>query len=541
MAGAGANEGEQAAAAAREEPSPPIILATAANARPPPATLLDPRLFMAARRGDSKQLKDLLLLLEDDDDEDPATAVRRPPVEAEAAQQVVVVQVDSELSSAGAAPAPAPAPSPAPAPLPVVLDGGGVTMDGDSLLHVVAACGDGEEFIKCAKMIVRDKERKGGAGAKRLVLEARNSNGDTPLHCAAGAGNAEMISCLVALANTADAKAFVRIRNRCGETSLHHAIRRAASADNNADKVVVCIIDRLMSVDSELACIPAEGEEGASASPLYLAISLGDLEIAEHLLVKSDGRLSYAGPDGRNVLHAAVSCGRALPILLKLLKDQTKTADLVWQLTSQRDKLDGRTPLHSATAALKARPWSCLLFRLFPQFLSGSWWAATKALLDANVSTAYQADNEGSYPVHAAAWSHCLSVVKLLLERCPDSATLRDGKGRTFLHVAVEEEFPGMVQYVCGMPQFACILNAQDKNGLHRAVHAGNVAICSCLIRNRQVRLDVANKDGMTPLDLAWSLNPPGFSVFHESKIYYRDDISIRRSSARSGSAAALV
>jgi len=64
MAGAGANEGEQAAAAAaaREEPPPPIILATAANARPPPATLLDPRLFMAARRGDSKQLKDLLLL-----------------------------------------------------------------------------------------------------------------------------------------------------------------------------------------------------------------------------------------------------------------------------------------------------------------------------------------------------------------------------------------------------------------------------------------------------------------------------------------------
>ena len=157
-------------------------------------------------------------------------------------------------------------------------------MDGDSLLHVVAACGDGEEFIKCAKMIVRGKERKGGAAAKRLVLEARNSNGDTPLHCAAGAGNAEMISCLVALANTADAKAFVRIRNRCGETSLHQAIR---AANNSADKVLVCI-DRLMSLDSKLACIPREGEEGAS--PLYLAISLGDLEIARHLLLKSDGR-----------------------------------------------------------------------------------------------------------------------------------------------------------------------------------------------------------------------------------------------------------
>ncbi|RLN41199.1 hypothetical protein C2845_PM01G34300 [Panicum miliaceum] len=71
-------------------------------------------------------------------------------------------------------------------------------------------------------------------------------------------------------------------------------------------------------------------------------------------------------------------------------------------------------------------------------------------------------------------------VVELLLETCPDSATLRDGKGRTFLHVAAEEEQHDVVQYVCETPQFSSILNAQDKNGdtpLHRAVHAGNVAI----------------------------------------------------------------
>ncbi|XP_025812173.1 ankyrin-2-like isoform X2 [Panicum hallii] len=497
MALAGANEGEQAAA---REPPPPIILATSANALPPPATL-DPRLFMAARRGDSKQLKDLLLL-EDEEEEPAATAVDDTP-SVEAAPQFVL-EVDPGF------PGFAPAAAPVPAPLPVVvLDGGGVTMEGDSLLHVVAACGDGEEFIKCAKMIVRDKERKGGAAAKRLVLEARNKNGDTPLHCAAGAGNAEMISCLVALANTADVKAFVRMRNQCGETSLHQAIR---AANNNDDKVVC--IDRLMAVDPDLACIPQDGEEGAS--PLYLAISLGEIEIARHMLINKKGRLSYSGPDGRNVLHAAVCRGQEttgiidplqpdgvlLMLLVKFHKEaaaqgdhrrmsSSSEPDLLWQLTSQRDELNGSTPLHLA-ASLGARPWNWLLCRLYPhQVWSWSGWHAAAELLDANVSTAYQADNGGSYPIHVAAWSGYVSVVHLLLKKCPDSATLRDGKGRTFLHVAAEaeEEEHDVVRYVCERPQYSSILNAQDKNGdtpLHRAVHAGNVTTFRYLIRNRQ-------------------------------------------------------
>ncbi|RLM54593.1 hypothetical protein C2845_PM10G01160 [Panicum miliaceum] len=324
------------------------------------------------------------------------------------------------------------------------------------------------------------------------------------------------------------------MRNQCGETSLHQAIR---AANNNDDKVVC--IDRLMAVDPDLACIPQDGEEGAS--PLYLAISLGDIEIARHMLVNKEGRLSYSGPDGRNVLHAAVCRGQettgiidphqlhgALPMLLKWLKSLKTAAaqgdhrhmssssepDLLWQLTSQRDELDGSTPLHLA-ASLVARPWNWLLCSLCPhQVWSWLGWHAAAALLDANVSTAYQADNGGSYPVNVAAWSGYLGVVHLLLETCPDSATLRDGKGRTFLHVAAEEERQDVVQYVCEMPQYSSILNAQDKNGdtpLHRAVRAGNVAIFRYLIRNRQVRLDVANKDGMTPLDLACSLNPPGF------------------------------
>ena len=101
-------------------------------------------------------------------------------------------------------------------------------MEGDSLLHVVAACGDTQEYLDCAKILVRNKKRKGGAGAARLALEARNRKGDTPLHCAAGAGNASMISCLVDLiandttndeAGAPVKKAFLRMQNECGETA----------------------------------------------------------------------------------------------------------------------------------------------------------------------------------------------------------------------------------------------------------------------------------------------------------------------------------
>ena len=238
-------------------------------------------------------------------------------VHSEEIVEQVVVEPPPRPHDDDAAPPPARQP-PAAAPA-VILDEDGVTMEGDSLLHVVAACGDTQEFLDCVDVVVRNKEKKSGAGAggtakRRALLEARNNKGDTPLHCAAGAGNAHMITRLVDLmANTADddeattvaaAKlAFLRMQNECGETALHQAIR-AAAANHKLINEVACwaCIEELMAMDPELACIPHED----GASPLYLAISLGEVGIAQHLYVQSKGKLSYSGPDGRNVLHAAV-------------------------------------------------------------------------------------------------------------------------------------------------------------------------------------------------------------------------------------------
>ena len=258
-----ADEAELAAAA---PPAAPDI-----NARPPQA-VLDPQLFMAARCGDSGRLKELLLLRNDGDQQGAPAA----------ATATTTAQVTLEVD-----------PSPAAAPLLHLLDGVTVN-EGDSLLHVVAACGDGSQaFLDCAKMIY-----EGRSG----LLVARNNRGDTPLHCAAGAENAGMISCIVGLAAAGGAETttvteFLRMRNKCGETALLQAVRAGSKAS----------MDVLMSVDPELATVPSEADEGNTTSPLYLAISLGKEDIAEHLIQKSNGKLSCSGPGGRNVLHAAVT------------------------------------------------------------------------------------------------------------------------------------------------------------------------------------------------------------------------------------------
>ncbi|BAT01493.1 ankyrin repeat-containing protein ITN1 [Oryza sativa Japonica Group] len=204
---------------------------------------------------------------------------------------------------------------------------------------------------------------------------------------------------------------------------------------------------------------------------------------------------------------------QALPMVLEWLKNKKlKTANVdMQQLTSQRDNDNGSTPLHLAASmaglpslgSMSAGPFATMLYST-----PGLWFlwsksagpsSATRLLLDANVSTAYQPDNQGQYPIHAAASADSLEAVKALLEKCPDCATLRDARGRTFLHAAVEKKSFDVIRHVCTSRGLSSILNLQDDNG---------------------VRLDMRNKEGMMPADVSWSMMP--------LKTYYAWNSSIR-------------
>jgi hypothetical protein len=169
------------------------------------------------------------------------------------------------------------------------------TLELDSILHVVAASGDGEDCLKCATVI--------HSKAKHL-LDAGNGNGDTPFHYAAKAGGIKMLSHLINLARgegggDARVKDALRKQNKQGETALHGAIRLA-----NKESVEL-MVNKLMEEDAELACIPREN----ATSPLYLAVSLGRDGIPD-LLHSKNRELSYSGPDGQNVLHIGVLRGK---------------------------------------------------------------------------------------------------------------------------------------------------------------------------------------------------------------------------------------
>uniref|UniRef100_M8BLT2 Uncharacterized protein n=1 Tax=Aegilops tauschii TaxID=37682 RepID=M8BLT2_AEGTA len=161
-----------------------------------------------------------------------------------------------------------------------------VTVGGNTLLHVVAAShGDSEDLLNKANLVY---------GKAPSLLFVQNSQGDTPLHCAARAGNIPMVSRFIDLAKGQginNAKGLLETQNKLKETALHEAVRFGSND----------MVNLLMTHDPELATLPEEG-----TSPLYLAILLENGIIAKTLYELSGGVLSYSGPNGRNALHVAV-------------------------------------------------------------------------------------------------------------------------------------------------------------------------------------------------------------------------------------------
>ncbi|KAG2537763.1 hypothetical protein PVAP13_9NG269900 [Panicum virgatum] len=374
---------------------------------------MHPRLLMAARVGDTQRLKDLL---------DEGSSV--------GAHLDFVVRVE--------------VPQPSTATLLDVV----TAVEGDSVLHVVAAGGDGEEFLESAK-VIHDR-------AKHL-LAMPNRKGDTPLHLAARIGNARMVSHLLDLAKTDEGirlvKKLVRAKNRLGETALHEAVRVGHRG----------MVIRLVEEDSELAGFPRDG-----ASPLYLAILLDEVSIARSLHDMSDGNLSYGGPNGQKALHAAVLRSEVLTVML-----------LRWNksLTEQGDH-DGCTPLHFA--ASQAEEQNC---RISPH--SKFPWVRLRTSTTTNIPLCR--------PIHVAAAVGASRTVSTLIGMSPDGAGLRDANGRTFLHVAVEKKRCNVVKQACRIPW---ILNMQDNDG-NTALH---------------LRIDLTNNNGQTPRDLSLVGIPPGLS-----------------------------
>jgi len=136
----------------------------------------------------------------------------------------------------------------------------------------------------------------------------------------------------------------------------------------------------------------------------------------------------------------------------------------------------------------------------------------SRLVLEANTAALYQRDRQGLCPIHVAASVGAADIVAMFVQRCHISSCLRDARGRTFLHVAVEEESCSVVSYACGA-SLAWILNMQDNDGntaLHLAVNAMHFGMVCELVATREVNLNLTNAKGETPLDTAeYMILPP--------------------------------
>ncbi|KAF7046972.1 hypothetical protein CFC21_055954 [Triticum aestivum] len=151
------------------------------------------------------------------------------------------------------------------------------------------------------------------------------------------------------------------------------------------------------------------------------------------------------------------------------------------------------------------------------------------SLINADKCSAYRPDNKGSFPIHIA---NKACVVRVLLEKCPDCAELRDAQGRTFLHLVICDKKDTLFRYIFGLFRashqvwrFASIMDKQDNEGntgLHLAVLAGRVRTLHCLLWNKEIQLNLPNNNGQTALDLALSKKPTGvhFGVDSGYQIY---------------------
>ena len=172
--------------------------------------------------------------------------------------------------------------------------------------------------------------------------------------------------------------------------------------------------------------------------------------------------------------------------LAKLLKwNETHLCLQNKDLATQRDE-NGSTPLHFA-AAIK------FLFR--PSSIC-------RQVLEANADALYQPDHAGFFPIHVAASVGAFRNVDMFIKKCPGSAGLRDAKGRTFLHVAVEKKSVSIISGACRNLTLSWIMNMVDNDGntaLHLAVKAGNLQMFCPLLANPQVNLNLPNNRGETP------------------------------------------
>jgi ankyrin repeat protein len=218
---------------------------------------------------------------------------------------------------------------------------------GDTVLHLLLSGGHDELALK-----VFQKDMS--------LLQARNNNLETPLHCAARCRNENFMSILIQH-NSNDVKEALALTNDNGDTAMHVAAKHGSGNIGhklmNLDPEVAYKVNKegsfplqiaIANENTEMAKIMLEDDPTLALIqdknrmfPVHLVARMGNRELVEHIMEKYPDSADLLDPRGRNLFHIAAEENRREIFLVSNCKEIAK------QMNTAKD-YKGNTPLHIA-------------------------------------------------------------------------------------------------------------------------------------------------------------------------------------------------
>ena len=400
-----------------------------------------------------------------------------------------------------------------PAEINVLLDAGADVNAGDNRgitpLHVSASTGN----LEVVKALL-----EGGADVNaktsRVAFVAIGS-GATPLHYAVvHPENQAVIQVLL------DADADIEARNSDGETPLDLAMKRGnsysiqARRDSDASQgngVVLCPTGtevwewadedfwrnaNLAQVQHELLC-GADVEAGdGSRTPLHLAAGLSNDPAVLQALLDAGANVNAGESAGSTPLHSAAAGND--PAMLQALLEAGANVNA-------RDSRDG-TPLHAA-ASFSDNPTvlQALLEAgagIQARDIDGRTPLHTVAIFNYNPERARDLEDEYGEPPRTAAYYENPAVLQALLDAGAD-VEVKDDFGWTPLHAAtVYNSNPAVITALLDAGANPKVKNNDGTTPLHYAAGLGNPVIVQILL-DAGAEVNARNDYGETPLTQA--------------------------------------
>ncbi|XP_063941192.1 protein ACCELERATED CELL DEATH 6-like [Daucus carota subsp. sativus] len=310
------------------------------------------------------------------------------------------------------------------------------TPTNSTILHLACQYGS----INCVQHILMNHSS--------LLLKT-NSRGETALHLAAKQGQLDVVQELVSTATASmTVQNLMRSADEDLETALHGAVRYNRRA----------VVELLVVTDPSYPHPQNKYKE----TPLYLASIRYYTDIITTILVNcnwpniisgsagggTDLHAICGGPEGRTALHAVVldyrnhgghECvQRLLDWNIGLLKEVDDYGWTVFHYAAHND-------LHTIVE---------LIIGLL--------------VADEDKYVAYHKDKMyGRTPLHIAAYTGNVDVMKTFVKHFPDCWEITDGSGRNILHIAVEEDRKGVIDYILsrGFQASNNLLTKRDNSG----------------------------------------------------------------------------